>query len=107
MVVINQEAQKQDLGGGLSRKMLALGGGMMAVEVSFEKGGIGAVHSHPHEQITYVLKGSFELNMNGEKSIIRQGDTYYTEPNLPHGVVALEDGMLLDVFTPQREDFLK
>lgn len=107
MVVINNEVKEIDLGEGLTRKILAHDGKMMAVEVSFKKGSIGALHTHEHEQISYVLEGKFELNMAGEKSIITKGDTYYTKPNLEHGVVALEDGKLLDIFTPQREDFLK
>ena len=107
MVNFNDKTDAKDLGGNVTRKVLAHGGGMLAAEVSFKKDSIGALHSHPHEQIGYVLEGSFELNMNGEKYIIKKGDTYYTEPNLEHGVVALEDGKLLDIFTPQREDFLK
>lgn len=107
MVVFNDKVKDLDLGGNVSRKVLAHDGGMMAAEVSFKKGSIGAIHTHPHEQIGYVIEGSFELNMDGEKHIIKKGDTYYTKPNFPHGVVALEDGKLLDIFTPQREDFLK
>jgi quercetin dioxygenase-like cupin family protein len=53
------------------------------------------------------LKGSFEFQSEGKKEIIKAGDSYYTIPNQPHGVTALEDGILLDIFTPQREDFLK
>ena len=107
MIFKYDEQKKIDLGGGLSRKILAQSTDMMAVEVAFEKGAVGAVHTHPHVQISYVLKGKFEANMNGVKTIIEEGDTYYTEPNLPHGVVCLEEGVLLDIFTPRRDDFLK
>lgn len=107
MVVKGNEVNELDLGEGVTRKVLAHDGSMLAAEVSFKKGSIGTIHTHTHEQIGYVLKGSFELNINGKSCIIKKGDTYYTEPNLPHGVVALEDGKLLDIFTPQREDFLE
>ena len=107
MIFKYDEQKKIDLGGGVSRRILAEDKDMMAVEVSFEKGAVGAVHTHPHVQISYVLKGKFEANMNGEKTIISEGDTYYTIPNLPHGVVCLEEGVLLDIFTPRRDDFLK
>ena len=80
---------------------------MMAVEVCFEKGAIGAMHSHPHVQISYVLEGKFEATIGDETKIIGVGDTYYTVPDIPHGVVCLEKGKLLDIFTPEREDFLK
>jgi quercetin dioxygenase-like cupin family protein len=107
MIVKQSDVALTDLGEGLARKILASGGKMMAVEVGFEKGAVGALHSHPHEQITYVLKGRFEATFGDDTTIIETGDTYYVEPDVVHGVVALEEGMLLDVFTPQREDFLK
>ena len=96
-----------DLGEGVQRKILASDGKMMTVEVHFEKGAVGAPHSHPHEQIGYVVKGSFEATLDGKTTIIHPGDSYYAPPNVVHGVVALEPGILLDVFTPQREDFLQ
>lgn len=107
MYFFNKDCELTDLGGGVSRKILAQDKDMMAVEVHFVKGAVGAVHTHPHVQISYVLSGKFEANMDGDKRIIEAGDTYYTLPNLPHGVVCLEDGVLLDVFTPRRDDFLK
>ena len=106
MYCFNKDAVMTDLGNGVKRKILAQEKDMMAVEVHFEKGAVGAVHTHPHVQISYVLSGKFEANMNGDKRIIEEGDTYYTVPNLPHGVVCLEDGVLLDIFTPRRDDFL-
>lgn len=106
MVVKQVDVALTDLGDGVSRKILASGGKMMTVEVRFEKGAIGSPHSHPHEQIGYVLKGRFEATVGDHTAIIEVGDTYYVPPDVVHGVVALEDGMLLDVFTPQREDFL-
>ena len=80
---------------------------MMAVEVHFEQGAVGAVHTHPHVQISYVLEGKFEFELDGKKTVIEKGDTYYTHPNAPHGVKCLEAGILLDIFTPRRDDFLK
>ena len=107
MYFFNKDYALTDLGGGVKRKILAQDKDMMAVEVHFEKGAVGAVHTHPHVQISYVLSGKFEANMNGDKRVIEKGDTYYTTPNLPHGVVCLEEGTLLDIFTPRRDDFLK
>ena len=79
----------------------------MAVEVSFEEGAVGALHTHRHVQISYVLEGKFEFELDGKKTVIGKGDTYYTHPNAPHGVKCLEAGILLDIFTPRRDDFLK
>ena len=107
MITIGKECKAIDLGGGVTRKILSHAADMMAVEVGFETGAVGSVHTHPHTQISYVLEGVFEAEMDGKKTIIRTGDTYYVAPNAPHGVVCLEKGRLLDVFTPEREDFLK
>ena len=101
------DTKLQDLGGGLKRRILSHGEDMMAVEVIFDEGAVGAMHSHPHVQISYVLEGRFEAEIGGEKRIISVGDTYYTLPDVPHGVVCLEKGRLLDIFTPERKDFLK
>ena len=94
----------------VSRRMLGHHGGLMILEVYFHKASEDyALHSHPHEQIAYVLKGSFEfLNQEtGKKCILSQGDSIYFEPNSVHGGKPLEDdSVLLDIFTPQREDFL-
>ena len=100
------DTEKTELGGGVSRRILAEDKDMMAVEVSFDEGAVGAIHSHPHVQISYVLEGEFEANIDGEIKIIRVGDSYYTSPNKPHGVVCKKSGRLLDIFTPRRDDFL-
>ncbi|CAM4461706.1 cupin domain-containing protein [Paenibacillus xylanexedens] len=91
-----------------SRKILGMGGTLMMVEVTFAKGGIGEVHSHDaHEQVSYIVKGSFEVQVGEETRILKAGDSFYAGFNVPHGVKALEDSVILDVFTPFRQDFLE
>ena len=107
MIVRNDDVKLNDLGMGVSRKVLAHVPSIMMVEVNFIKGAVGDIHEHVHEQISYIIKGSFEVNVDGKKEIVKAGDTFYVNPNVPHGVLALEDATILDVFTPQREDFLK
>ena len=107
MFIHNDDITLTNLGGGVARKVLAYDEDLMSVEVHFEKGAVGSMHTHPHVQISYVLEGSFEANIGGEVKIIKKGDTYITEPDVPHGVVCLEAGVLLDIFTPKRADFLK
>jgi len=106
MVVKCEDIIFEDLGDGVSRKVLAHDGGMMLVEVTFKKGSVGAQHQHPHEQVSYVLSGQFEYTVDGKSYILKKGDSYYVPPEAMHGVTALEDSLILDVFTPQREDFL-
>lgn len=91
---------------GITRRILARGGNMMGVEASFKKGAIGSVHKHQHEQVSYIVSGSFEYVTDGEKYHLKAGDSYYVAPNVSHGATALEDSVILDIFAPQREDFL-
>jgi len=106
MIVKNNDVKLDDLGKGVSRKILAHVTNMMMVEVNFIKGAVGEIHFHENEQISYIVKGSFQVEIEGKKEIIKAGDTFYIKPNGLHGVVAMEDSTILDVFTPQREDFL-
>lgn len=93
-------------GEGVCRKILAYADELMLVENHFEKGAVGALHHHPHTQATYVIKGSFEFEVDGEKHVVRQGDVLLKRNDIVHGCVCLEEGILLDVFTPMREDFI-
>ncbi|MCL9775415.1 cupin domain-containing protein [Vibrio methylphosphonaticus] len=106
MFVFNKNVQLEDLGDGVSRKVLAHNDNMMSVEVHFEKGAVGAMHSHPHEQLTYVLSGAFEFTIGEEKHIVKAGDTMYKQPDIEHGCVCVEAGTLIDTFTPMRKDFV-
>ncbi|MDR6121474.1 quercetin dioxygenase-like cupin family protein [Bacillus sp. SLBN-46] len=93
---------------GVTRKLLSQGGSLMMTEVTFRKDAVGSIHSHPHEQISYIIQGSFEFNLGGEIQQVAKGDSIYIPSDMLHGVRALEeDSIILDVFTPQREDFLK
>ena len=96
----------EELGGGVSRKFLGFDNQIMMVQVRFKKGALGSPHFHFHTQTTYVAEGKFEFEVDGEKKIVVAGDGVYIEPNLVHSAVCLEEGMLIDVFSPVREDFL-
>ncbi|WMJ89814.1 cupin domain-containing protein [Anaerocolumna sp. MB42-C2] len=108
MFTLNQQIQAKDLGNGVTRKILSYSPNLMVCELTFDKDAVGVLHSHPHEQIGYIISGSFEVEEeNREKRILSAGDTYYISPNIQHGVRALENSLLLDVFTPMREDFIE
>lgn len=79
---------------------------LMVVKVQFEKGGVGTLHQHYHSQITHVESGIFEVEIAGEKKVLSGGDAFYIPPNVLHGAVCLEAGVLIDVFSPMREDFV-
>lgn len=92
---------------GVSRKILGYDEKIMMVKVKFDAGTTVVPHTHMHTQTSYCAKGKFEFTVGEEKRIIGYGDGLYIPSNVPHGVVCLEEGVIVDVFTPAREDFLE
>jgi len=106
MLKKNADAVIHEMGAGVSRRILIHGGRLMAVEFHFKAGAEVRPHTHPHEQIGVFMRGRFEATVGGKTVMAEPGDSYYAAPEVPHGVKCLEDGVILDVFTPIREDFL-
>lgn len=104
--VPHEETEAQSGGEGVIRRVLAYNEGLMCVENTFEKGAVGKLHSHPHTQITYVVSGVFSFTIDGEERIVKAGDTMLKENGVIHGCTCLEEGILLDIFTPMRKDFV-
>lgn len=97
-----------DLGEGIRRKIVGHTPELMSVLVQFDKGAVGISHAHDaHDQIAFVVAGSFEVEVDGSKRTLVQGDAFVAPRLLTHGVVALEQGsVLLDQFSPRRDDYL-
>ncbi len=104
--IFKKDTPLEDLGNGLKRRIAAYHDNLMCVEMHFEKGAEGVMHSHPHEQISYVISGKFEFTVGDKTHVISAGDCTLKQPNIEHGAVCLEPGVLIDFFTPCREDFL-
>ena len=96
-----------DLGDGVQRKILVYNDELMLMKVRFQKGAIGALHRHPHTQISYVSAGKFRYHIDGTDEILGVGDSCIISPDLIHGCECLEEGELIDSFTPHREDFVR
>lgn len=94
-------------GPGIKRQIMGYDGQLMMVKVVFEEGAVGTMHEHYHSQATYVASGKFELTIGEEKRILEAGDGYYVAPDVLHGCMCLEAGILIDTFSPMRADFLK
>ncbi len=92
---------------GVQRQIMGYNEDIMTVKVKFEKGAVGTPHTHPHTQTTYVASGIFEFTVDGETNIVKTGDGIFMGPDVLHGCVCLEAGILIDTFTPMRKDFLK
>lgn len=104
--VDSSSVEWKKLGDGVERQILSYGPDLMLVRVRFEPGAVGSIHHHPHRQATYVALGSFEVTVGDSVKTLNEGDTFFAPAEVPHGVKALERGMLIDCFTPMRADFL-
>ena len=87
----------ESAGEGIVRQIMGYNDNLMMVKVKFETGAIGT---------TYVASGVFEFTTDGETKIVRPGDGVYMKPGILHGCICLEAGVLIDTFSPMREDFL-
>ena len=105
--IYGDQIEWEEVAPGMTRQIMGFDDKIMMVKVKFEKGGIGELHEHFHSQVTYVESGAFELSIGGERKVLKAGDAFYITPHVMHGCVCLEDGVLIDVFSPVREDFLK
>ncbi|HWA17903.1 MAG TPA: cupin domain-containing protein [Devosia sp.] len=91
---------------GSSRRVILSVPELMLVEFTFAKGGVGALHSHPHIQTSYIAEGVFDVTIDGVTQRLTAGGAYIVPSGKVHGVVAIEAGKLIDSFTPRRDDFL-
>ncbi len=96
----------QTVAEGVQRKIMTYDDTVMLVKVKFDTNAVGAVHQHYHAQVTYIAAGIFEVEIDGIKKLLNTGDVFYASPNKWHGVVCKQAGMLIDIFSPYREDFL-
>lgn len=103
----NNDIPWEHVDNGVKRKIMAYDDNLMVVKVAFETGSIGMLHNHTHSQITHIESGVFEVEINNEKKVLKTSDAFFIPTNLVHGVVCLEAGVLIDVFSPVREDFIK
>ena len=72
----------------------------------FEEGAIGKLHNHPHTQITYVISGEFKFTIGDTTKVVKAGDSMLKVDEVMHGCVCTKKGMLLDIFTPYRSEFV-
>lgn len=104
--VFHADVDAENCAKGVERSVLAYCDELMCVENHFETGAVGALHHHPHTQITYVVSGRFEFTIGGVRKVVSAGDTLLKQDGVEHGCVCLEKGILLDIFAPMRKDFV-
>lgn len=106
--VCENETKWETIGDGITRQILGYDGHIMMVKIKAEKAGpVGVEHAHYHPQVTYVSSGKFEFTIGNEKKVVTAGDGMYMEPDVRHSCICIEPGIIVDCFSPMREDFLK
>ena len=104
--LIGEDIPWETVGKGVQRQIMGYDDKIMLVNVKFDKGGIGPMHEHYHSQVTYVVSGEFKMTIGEETKILKGGDSFYIPPHVMHGTTCQEAGVLIDVFSPIREDFM-
>ena len=103
----DKDIEKTEMDSRSSRKVLAHGRDLMACHLYYEAGGTGLPHTHMNNtQITTILSGRFEFTLSGDTAVLTSGDSVYIPSGAEHSIACLEKGELIDVFTPEREDFI-
>lgn len=106
--VCENETKWETIGDGITRQILGYDRHIMMVKIKAEKAGpVGVEHAHYHPQVTYVSSGKFEFTIGNEKKVVTAGDGMYMEPDVSHSCICIEPGIIVDCFSPMREDFLK
>ena len=91
---------------GLLRRILAHNENMMLIEHRMERGWVGTRHSHPHDQLVYVISGRLRFQCGEQSFEGGAGESFILRGGVEHQAWALEPSLVLDVFTPYREDYL-
>ncbi len=109
-IVVRKEEALKKVFKGVSLDSLAVGEKSMVTKMNYVKGNFATTHQHPHEQCGYVISGEYRLKVETpEENIdiqLRAGDSYAIPGNMPHSFEVMEGGEVVDIFTPQREDYL-
>jgi quercetin dioxygenase-like cupin family protein len=90
----------------LLRRQFVVGGEVMIARVLLKKGCVVPMHSHPNEQLTYILEGALKFCIDGKEIVVRGGEVLCIPPHMPHEALALDDTVDLDIFNPPREDWI-
>jgi quercetin dioxygenase-like cupin family protein len=92
---------------GLRRRVLAHNPNLMLVHHEMDQGWAGARHSHPHEQAVYILSGHLRFSCGDQLFEVSSGDSFVIKGGVEHQAWALQPSVVLDVFTPTRDDYLE
>src|ERR1700728_1120959 len=104
-VIASHEDSMSEPEPGLRRQVMAYSPSMMLVRHRMKKGWVGVRHSHPHDQLVYVVSGHLIFQHPGGIIEATKGDSFLVPGNVEHQASAQEDSEVLDIFTRYREDY--
>lgn len=105
MVTKSADAQPKEFKG-VSFDVLAVGEKSMITKMNYKRGDYASIHSHPNEQSGYVISGKYSIVIGDNEELITSGDSYVIPGNIPHSVKVIQEGTIIDIFTPIRTDYL-
>ena len=100
------QVASEQMNADLSRQVIH-GQNVTIARLELRKGGAVPEHSHMNEQVSMVQTGAIKFVSNGREHIVRAGECLTIPPNVPHSVNVLEDSVVVDVFSPAREDWIR
>ena len=103
----SDEVKWEPAGEGVKRQVLGYDKRIMLVRVDFKEKAVGAAHWHKHSQSSFILKGKFEVTIDGRTQTLKEGDSFFVPSGKDHGALCIHEGTILDAFSPAREDFIK
>jgi quercetin dioxygenase-like cupin family protein len=95
-----------DISPGIKRQTITSGKTMYQMMAKLDAGSRMPEHKHPQEQIVHILEGRMKLIVSGVPRELKGGESFYLASNVPHGVETIVDTMVLDTFSPPRDDYL-
>jgi quercetin dioxygenase-like cupin family protein len=78
----------------------------MLARLVLKKGAHVPLHQHMNEQISHVVEGALKFVLEGKDVTVQACEILCIPPNVPHEVIAIEDSVALDIFTPPRQDWI-
>ena len=95
-----------DIAPGIRRRTITAGSMMYQMIAQLDAGSRMPEHRHPQEQIVHILEGRMKLIVAGVPHELKGGESFYLASDVPHGVETIVDTMILDTFSPPRDDYL-
>jgi quercetin dioxygenase-like cupin family protein len=106
MFVKNKDVKSEEIAPGVTRKIMGYQSDLMVIRVTFDGDTSFPSHQHPHQQITHIIEGKFKATIDGKSEMLGPGDSYVVPGDVMHSVECFGSGVLIDVFSPRRDDFL-